>query len=62
MIRIEQLSHAYPGNGATLKNLNFFVRPGEKIVLLGINGSGKTSLLKILNGLIFPINRSRKIP
>jgi cobalt/nickel transport system ATP-binding protein len=54
MIRIEQLSHAYPDNKPTLNNLTFAIQPGEKVVLLGTNGSGKTSLLKILNGLIFP--------
>ena len=54
MIRIEQLTYAYPGNKPTLKNLTFTIRSGEKIVMLGTNGSGKTSLLKILNGLIFP--------
>ena len=54
MIRIEQLSHAYPGSKPTLNHLTFTIQSGEKVALLGANGSGKTSLLKILNGLIFP--------
>jgi cobalt/nickel transport system ATP-binding protein len=36
------------------KNASFSVSKGEKIALFGVNGSGKTSLLKLLDGLIFP--------
>ncbi len=36
------------------KNTSFSVSKGEKIALFGVNGSGKTSLLKLLDGLIFP--------
>ncbi len=53
MIKIEGVSHSYDGE-RVLKNLSFEIESGEKVVLLGVNGSGKTSLLKILNGLIFP--------
>ena len=54
MIRVEQLSYAYPEHEPVLKDLSFSIRTGEKLVLLGTNGSGKTSLLKILCGLIHP--------
>ena len=37
-----------------LNDITFSVNEKEKVVLLGINGVGKSSLLKILNGLIFP--------
>ena len=36
------------------KNASFSVSKGEKIALFGVNGSGKTSLLKLLDGLLFP--------
>ncbi len=36
------------------KNASFSISKGEKIALFGVNGSGKTSLLKLLDGLIFP--------
>ncbi len=36
------------------RGLNFSVRPGELIEIRGINGSGKTSLLRILCGLAQP--------
>ncbi len=37
-----------------LKNVNWQVRPGEHWAVVGLNGSGKTSLLNIINGYIFP--------
>jgi iron complex transport system ATP-binding protein len=36
------------------KNINWEVKHGEHWVILGLNGSGKTSLLKMLNGYFFP--------
>ncbi|APG59332.1 ABC transporter ATP-binding protein/permease [Christiangramia salexigens] len=37
-----------------LKDINLTIRPGEKIYLGGLNGSGKSILLKIIAGLIEP--------
>jgi len=37
-----------------LKDVSFTVTEREKIVLLGANGCGKTTLLRVLNGLLFP--------
>jgi cobalt/nickel transport system ATP-binding protein len=39
---------------AVLRDVSFAVAPGERVVLLGVNGCGKTTLLKLLDGLIFP--------
>jgi len=36
---------------ATLKNLNFTIKAGEKIALVGNNGAGKTTVVKLLTGL-----------
>ena len=37
-----------------LKNINWIVKQGEHWSIIGLNGSGKTSLLKIISGYIFP--------
>jgi cobalt/nickel transport system ATP-binding protein len=54
MIELEGVSYRYPESASALKEVSFEVAEKEKVVLLGANGCGKTTLLRILNGLIFP--------
>jgi cobalt/nickel transport system ATP-binding protein len=54
MIRLEGVGHHYEGARRALKSIDLRIDPGEKAVLLGANGTGKTTLLRILNGLLFP--------
>jgi cobalt/nickel transport system ATP-binding protein len=54
MIELERVSFRYPESEPVLKDISLQVAEGEKVVLLGTNGCGKTTLLKILNGLVFP--------
>ncbi|MFA6334497.1 MAG: ABC-F family ATP-binding cassette domain-containing protein [Bacteroidales bacterium] len=49
-LQAENLSKSF-GPQILFKNLNFNINEGEKIALIAPNGSGKTSLLKILAGL-----------
>jgi osmoprotectant transport system ATP-binding protein len=42
------------GGRAVLENFNLSIEKGETVVLLGRSGSGKTTALKLVNGLIFP--------
>ncbi len=37
-----------------LKNINWKIKPGENWAVIGLNGSGKTSLLKMITGYLFP--------
>ncbi len=37
-----------------LEGVRFRVEAGERVVLLGVNGCGKTTLLKLLDGLAYP--------
>jgi len=39
---------------AVLDEISFEVRPGERVVVLGVNGCGKTTLLRLLDGLAYP--------
>ncbi|MBU3112799.1 energy-coupling factor ABC transporter ATP-binding protein [Clostridium lacusfryxellense] len=53
-MEIHDVSYEYIADEPVLKDINLNIYSGEKIVILGANGSGKSSLQKILNGLIFP--------
>jgi cobalt/nickel transport system ATP-binding protein len=37
-----------------LEDVSFAVGPGERVVVLGVNGCGKTTLMRLLDGLAFP--------
>ncbi|GGX80282.1 ABC transporter permease [Litchfieldella qijiaojingensis] len=54
-IRFEQVGFHYPGtNKSVLCNIDLSIRPGQIIALVGANGSGKTSLIKLLSRLYDP--------
>lgn len=53
MIEISNLSFAY-GQHPVIKNINFGLNRGELTCLLGPNGSGKTTIIKCLNGILKP--------
>jgi tungstate transport system ATP-binding protein len=44
------------GRVAALKNVNLSIHAGERVALIGSNGSGKSSLLRLLHGLVQPGN------
>jgi ATP-binding cassette subfamily F protein 3 len=49
MISITNLSY-YIGGRPLYENANMFIKPKDKIGLIGLNGRGKSTLLKIING------------
>ncbi len=49
MLRLENITKIY-ATDLVLKNINWEIKKGEKIGLIGSNGSGKTTQLKILTG------------
>jgi branched-chain amino acid transport system ATP-binding protein len=46
--------HTYYGASHVLRGINFAIRPGEAIGLMGRNGMGKTTLIRTLVGLVRP--------
>lgn len=49
------VSFTYPGTERRiLKNFNFFLEPGERIALIGENGQGKTTVVKLITRLYDP--------
>ncbi len=55
IIAVEDLTIGY-GERVVQKDLNFQVRRGEVFVILGGSGSGKSSLLKCMIGLVAPVS------
>ncbi|MBK5720969.1 ABC transporter ATP-binding protein [Dysgonomonas sp. Marseille-P4677] len=53
VIRCDNITHYY-GNKLIYENLNFEVKQGKILGLLGKNGTGKTTIINILNGYLQP--------
>ena len=53
MIEVEGLSRNY-GKFAAVKDVSFRIEPGEIVGLLGHNGAGKTTIMKMLTGFMEP--------
>lgn len=53
MLRLEHISKIYP-TGLVLKDINWEVKPGDRVGLVGVNGAGKSTQLKIIAGEIEP--------
>jgi ATP-binding cassette, subfamily B, multidrug efflux pump len=53
-IRFEHVSFAYKSDEYVLQNLDFTIRPGEKVALVGPTGAGKSSIIRLLCRLYEP--------
>lgn len=54
LFKLDSIAFAYSEKEPVLNDLSLEIFEGERISILGANGCGKTTLLKILSGLIFP--------
>ncbi|AFZ34669.1 ABC transporter related protein [Stanieria cyanosphaera PCC 7437] len=53
MLRLEHISKIY-STGEVLKDVTWEVKPGERVGLVGVNGAGKSTQLKIITGEVEP--------
>ncbi|NWF58350.1 MAG: ABC-F family ATP-binding cassette domain-containing protein [Fischerella sp.] len=53
MLRLEHISKIYP-TGEVLKDINWEVKVGDRVGLVGVNGAGKSTQLKIITGKVEP--------
>ncbi|WP_395548836.1 MULTISPECIES: ABC-F family ATP-binding cassette domain-containing protein [unclassified Lacrimispora] len=53
VLTVRGLGKAFPQN-QLFDNVNFEIKRGERVAIIGGNGTGKTTILKILNGILEP--------
>jgi len=53
-IRFEHVSFGYKPSELVLKDLDFTIKPGEKVALVGPTGAGKSSIIRLLSRLYEP--------
>ncbi|MGZ3787992.1 MAG: metal ABC transporter ATP-binding protein [Bacteriovorax sp.] len=54
ILRAEKISYSYNGETPALKDISFSLYEGESLGVLGPNGGGKSTLMKIIVGLLRP--------
>lgn len=54
MIELKNVCYAY-GKEVALRYINLNIQKGESVIIQGPNGCGKSTLIKLLNGIIFPM-------
>src|SRR6202000_1722963 len=50
-VEFDHVSFAYTGDRYVLKNISFTIQPGQTVAIVGHTGSGKTSIISLLNRL-----------
>lgn len=60
LVRLDQAGVTYDGQTWVLRGLDLRIERGEKIGLVGLNGMGKTTLLKTIAGKL-PLNEGRRV-
>jgi len=54
-IEAVSMSYRYPDDETDIiKNVNLKINPGEKVIISGVNNSGKTTLVRLLSGYLSP--------
>lgn len=54
-IELKNIFYRYSGNErSTIDNISYHIHKGEKLAIVGINGAGKTTVVKLLSELYYP--------
>ena len=53
-VELRDVTFAYPGGEPVLEHVDFRARPGEVVALTGASGEGKTTMIRLILGLVRP--------
>ncbi|MCA3634541.1 MAG: ABC transporter ATP-binding protein [Methylobacterium sp.] len=53
-VTLDQVSFAYPGGGAGVRDIALEIREGELLAVIGPSGCGKSTILKLIAGFLMP--------
>lgn len=56
MLEAQELKFGYYGHEILFNDLNFKIEKGDKVCVIGKNGKGKSTLLKLITGELQPLN------
>ena len=51
-VTASELAYAHPGGDLLFNEVSFKLSPGQHVGLVGANGVGKSTLLRVINGLL----------
>ncbi|MEA5050304.1 MAG: ABC transporter ATP-binding protein [Oscillospiraceae bacterium] len=54
VLEFRDVTYAYPGGDNVLSDINFSIRRGERVAIIGKNGAGKSTAAKLICGIIRP--------
>ncbi|MHA1728926.1 MAG: energy-coupling factor ABC transporter ATP-binding protein [Promethearchaeota archaeon] len=57
-ILANSISFKYPNGTEAIKKLSLYIKPGEVVGIMGRNGAGKSTFMKLINGLLIPTEGS----
>ena len=59
-VRLQRI-HVSRGERVVLRDIDWHIRPGQHWALIGANGAGKTQLLKLVAGAVWPVPERRPV-
>lgn len=54
MVEFKNVSKIYPGDKVAVENINLCIERGEFVCFIGTSGGGKTTTLRMINGMLIP--------
>lgn len=53
-LTLDNVSYSYPNGFKAVENVSMSFKKGEAVAIIGQNGAGKTTAVKLMNGLLKP--------